>query len=115
MLGSEVEPLLGELGRECVVSDKEVDITDYNQLRDFIGEKITRWIVNCSAYTAVDRAEDEPDGRPCREQSGCSEIARLASEKKARLIHISTDYVFDGTKDGAYTEEDTPNPRGRTG
>lgn len=112
MLGSEVEPLLGESGRECVVSDKEVDITDYNQLRDFAGEKTISWIVNCSAYTAVDRAEDEPEAARAVNSRGVQNIARLASEKKARLIHISTDYVFDGTKDGAYTEEDSPNPRG---
>lgn len=112
MLGSEVESLLSGSGREFIVSDKEIDITDRERLSDFTHDKKISWIVNCSAYTAVDRAEDEPDSAYAINERGVGNIAHMAAQKKARLIHVSTDYVFDGFKSMPYEEDDLPNPQG---
>ncbi len=112
MLGSEVERLLHENGIEFISSDREVDITDYSRLQNFVGERSITWIINCSAYTAVDKAEDEPEAAFKVNADGAGNIARIAASSGARLIHISTDYVFDGEKNGAYTEEDRTNPIG---
>ena len=61
MLGTEVEALLQQRNLSCVTSDKEVDITNPDRLQQFVADKALSWIINCSAYTAVDRAEDEPE------------------------------------------------------
>ncbi len=110
MLGSEVEALLRETGREYSLSDKEVDITSPEALSNFARDKRISWIINCSAYTAVDRAEDEPESAFGINSRGVGNIARIANEKRARLIHISTDYVFDGEQNEPYTEDDSTRP-----
>lgn len=115
MLGSDVEELLRRTSREHIASDREVDITDYVQLRDFTADKKIDCILNCSAYTAVDKAEDEEDFANRINGDGVANIARLAREKHARLIHISTDYVFNGAKEGEYTEDDETGPVGAYG
>ena len=93
-------------------SDKEVDIANKEQLQGFVSDRPLSWIINCSAYTAVDKAEDEPDLAFRINADGSRNIAEIAKNKGAKLIHISTDYVFDGTKEGVYTETDKPNPLG---
>ena len=95
-----------------LASDKEVDITDQEQLQRFVSDKPISWIINCSAYTAVDKAEDESELALRINADGPRNIAKIAKNKGAKLIHISTDYVFDGTKEEAYTETDSPNPLG---
>ena len=112
MLGSEVHKLLAESEMSYLVSDLEVDITDISRLRSHVGEQPLSWIINCSAYTAVDRAEDERKLAFRINSDGVHNLATIAAEKKAKLIHISTDYVFDGNKEGAYLETDPPNPTG---
>ena len=69
-------------------------------------------IVNAAAYTAVDQAEDEPELAFAINAASAGAIARAAFEAGLPIIQISTDYVYDGTKDGAYVETDTPNPQG---
>ncbi|MDP3283926.1 MAG: dTDP-4-dehydrorhamnose reductase [Desulfobacterales bacterium] len=110
MLGSEVETLLIRQKRNYVATDMETDITDTGQLKEFAAEKPLSWIINCAAYTAVDKAEDEPERAFKINADGPLNIAQTAVKKNARLIHISTDYVFDGAKEGAYLETDLPNP-----
>lgn len=112
MLGSEVHRRLEACKHEHIATDLEVDITDPRALSEFSGPLALSWIVNCSAYTAVDRAEDEPEQAFRINAEGVRNLARVARMKKARLLHISTDYVFDGRKEGAYLETDTPNPSG---
>src|SRR3989339_692395 len=112
MLGSEVYKLLVEGAMPHLASDLEVDITDINRLRSYVGDRSLSWIINCSAYTAVDRAEDERELTFRINSDGIKNIALIAAEKKAKLIHISTDYVFDGNKESAYLETDPPNPTG---
>jgi dTDP-4-dehydrorhamnose reductase len=110
MLGSDVEEALKEKKFQYAATDLEVDITDIETLRRFVRDKTFKWIINCSAYTAVDRAEVEPVKAFQVNAQGPLNIAEVANQIGAKLIHISTDYVFDGEKDGAYTEDDIPNP-----
>jgi dTDP-4-dehydrorhamnose reductase len=98
-------------GVEPMLADRSVlDITDYERV-----VAVARWrpnvIVNTAAYTAVDRAEQEPDLAMAVNAQGVIHLARIAQELDATLIHLSTDYVFDGTKDGWYTEDDEPSPK----
>jgi dTDP-4-dehydrorhamnose reductase len=111
MLGSDVEKLLRTSKIEFIETDLEVDISDYRSLEDFSRGKKVDWIVNCAAYTNVDAAEDEQELAFRINADGPRNLARIAEKLNAKLIHISTDYVFDGMKENAYTEEDQPNPQ----
>lgn len=115
MLGTEVHRRLQARDLEHVATDLDVDIAESQGLHAFMDRLDLSWIVNCSAYTAVDRAEDEPEQAFRINAEGVRNIALLAREKGARLIHISTDYVYDGQKEGAYLETDLPNPMGTYG
>src|SRR5450759_4943156 len=112
MLGREVEALLQKKELAYIASDQEIDITNLDELQIFSVDKPISWIINCAAYTAVDKAEDEPDLAFKINADGPRNIAEIAKNKGAKLINISTDYVFDGTKAGAYVETDTSNPLG---
>lgn len=112
MLGTEVHRRLQVLNLEHVVTDLDVDIADRQALKTFADRLDLSWIINCSGYTAVDRAEDEPEQAFRINGDGVRNLALLAREKGARFLHISTDYVFDGRKEGQYLEMDTPNPLG---
>jgi dTDP-4-dehydrorhamnose reductase len=112
MLGTEVGFLLGERGVKFIASDKEVDIADPRAIDRYAGGHSLEWLVNCSGYTAVDMAEDEPEVAFRINAEGAGNLAAFAKKGNAKLLHISTDYVFDGTKRGAYLEDDTPNPLG---
>ncbi|GAA0616099.1 dTDP-4-dehydrorhamnose reductase [Paenochrobactrum glaciei] len=68
-------------------------------------------IVSAAAYTAVDKAEDEPDLAYAVNATGAGAVAEAAAKLNIPIVHISTDYVFDGTKAGLYTELDAPNPQ----
>ena len=127
MLGTEIEALLkervgghdpnsSEFGivsqnvHDYIATDQEVDITNPGRLQEFAARKGLTWIINCAAYTAVDRAEDEPERASRINADGPRNIAHVAAAQGAKLIHISTDYVFDGAKDAPYEETDLPNP-----
>ncbi len=115
MLGGEVDALLKANGLPFQGSDSETDIADEQALRRFCQERMggrVSWILNCAAYTAVDQAEEEPQAAFRVNAQGARNLAELASSLDARLIHISTDYVFDGRKRQPYVEEDTPAPLG---
>jgi dTDP-4-dehydrorhamnose reductase len=124
MLGTELSRLLEKRGVPFTGTDRDVDITDPAALHAYAEGRSVRgrlsWIVNCAAYTAVDKAED--DVQTCRNLNtvGPGNIARTAKKFGARLIHLSTDYVFDGqgireAASGAprpYREDDDTNPIG---
>jgi len=112
MLGTEVELLLKEYQMTYVATDCELDINNFKQLNDFSEEIDLSWIINCAAYNAVDQAEDNPEIAYKVNAHGPLNIALIAKKNKAKLIHFSTDYVFDGTKETAYLETDLPNPLG---
>ncbi len=110
MLGREIADQLGANGLSVVGTDREVDITEPRSLRSFTSGRKVEWIVNCAAYTAVDRAEDEPEIARALNADGAGNIARTASEIGARMVHISTDYVFDGHGVRPYREDDPVAP-----
>lgn len=113
LLGSEVEGLLRARGAPYLASDRELDITRADAVDAFLADRdrdAPAWIVNCSGYTAVDAAEDEPDRAFAVNEGGVRNLAVAARRIGAAMVHLSTDYVFDGTREGAYTEEDPPNP-----
>lgn len=112
MLARDVIALCKESGFELLESDIEVDITDYGKLRAFAQNNPVSAIVNCSAYTAVDRAEDEPDRAFLINETGTENIATVARNLNVPLIHISTDYVFDGKDDSPIDENAVPSPSG---
>ena len=109
-VGWELHRTLCPLG-EIVATDRhDLDITDFHKLRETVRALKPQVIVNATAYTAVDKAEEEPELAMRINGSAPGVLAEEAKRCGALLVHYSTDYVFDGTKNGPYTEEDTPNP-----
>jgi dTDP-4-dehydrorhamnose reductase len=115
MLGRQLVAEFTARGRAFFASDREVDILDPRALRGFCRDKRIGWIVNCAAYTAVDRAEDEPERALALNADGVENLARLAAELNAKLVHFSTDYVFAGDRGEPYQEDDAPRPLSRYG
>jgi dTDP-4-dehydrorhamnose reductase len=109
MLGREIEVFCQTSNIPYVASDREVDICQPQALKDFYENKNIQWIINCSAYTAVDKAEEEKGHAYHLNCIGVGNIARVA-RRDTKIIHFSTDYVFDGEKDTEYFEDDKPNP-----
>lgn len=110
MLGQEIAGKFEEKGLAFTATDRETDITNLQILRDFTTGKGISWIVNCSAYTAVDKAEEEKDLAYLINETGVKNIGIVAAELNVPVIHVSTDYVFPGTKDEALTEEEPTGP-----
>lgn len=115
----------GQLGRELqkaanlqnypkfnfIFRDVEtLDITDKAQISAFINKYNINIIINAAAYTAVDKAETEADFAYSINESGAANLADIAREYDLLLIHISTDYVFDGTSKNPYKTTDVTNP-----
>jgi dTDP-4-dehydrorhamnose reductase len=115
MLGREICNFFEKTKFKFISSDIDVDISVYENLLKFIGNMKIDWIVNCAAYTAVDKAEDETDLAFKINSLGAENIAKFANEIGAKLIHISTDYVFSGDKETEYLETDLPDPTGAYG
>jgi len=112
MLGRELSIILEESGLPFSGTDSEVDITDMSALENFIKNKSFNWIINCAAYTAVDKAEDDTDLCNRINVLGAENISICSKKIGARFIHISTDYVFDGKGSVPYKEDDLTNPIG---
>ena len=105
MLGNEICRQLTENNIQFVRSDVDVDITDIEALDQFAKCWAVTWIINCAAYTAVDKAESDIELAHKLNVDGPANIAKVAKKYGAKLIHISTDYVFDGTGDTPRTED----------
>lgn len=88
----------------------DLDITNETALSAFIKAGKPEVIINCAAYTAVDKAEQEKEKAFLINAGAVKNLAALSKAKGIFLIHISTDYVFDGTGNKPYTESDLPNP-----
>lgn len=91
-------------------SHTELDITDRAAVSSALQKFQPDLVINAAAYTAVDKAESEKDKAYAVNAHGAANIAKAAETSQARLIHISTDFVFDGTKSRPYLPEDIPNP-----
>jgi len=113
MLGTELSLLLEKNNIPFTGTDRELDITDLAALETFIENTAAfDCIINCAAYTAVDKAEDDIES--CRRLNtlGPANIALCAKKSGSRLIHISTDYVFNGLGTRPYREDDPTDPTG---
>ncbi|MBW1776357.1 MAG: dTDP-4-dehydrorhamnose reductase [Deltaproteobacteria bacterium] len=114
----------GQLGRELALSARikglaaagadlpEVDITEAASVRSFIASVRPSVVVNAAAYTQVDQAESDPQTAFAVNAKGPERLARLCAQRRLPLIHISTDYVFDGKGEKPYREDDPVNPLG---
>lgn len=89
----------------------ELDITDLKAVDSFIKENNIKYIINCAAYTAVDKAEDDVDLCYKINRDAVANLGLAATNNNAKVIHISTDYVYDGTANKPYVETDTVNPQ----
>ena len=101
------------LGVELLaLSSGELDLTEAGAVRRRVAEERPGLIINAAAYTAVDRAESERERAFAVNGQGAANLAVAAREAGARLIHLSTDFVFDGEKSSPYLPDDAPNPLG---
>lgn len=118
-LGSELHELINYNSlSDCrfIFTDiNTLDITDKILIEDFIKNNNINLILNCAAYTAVDKAETETDKATLINTIAPSYLAEAAEKNNAKLIHISTDYVFDGTSSIPYKEDDFTNPKSAYG
>jgi dTDP-4-dehydrorhamnose reductase len=109
-VGYELCRTLAPVGQVTAIDFPEIDLTRPESIRDWIARTAPAVIVNAAAYTAVDKAETETER--CRQINSVAPglIAQAARETGALVVHYSTDYVYEGTKQSAYVEEDAPNP-----
>lgn len=103
---------LKDLGELIVVGHEQLDLSQPESIRAVVRELKPGLIINAAAHTAVDQAESEPDLAFAINATSPGVLAEEAAALGIPLIHYSTDYVFDGSKDGPWTESDTPNPLG---
>ena len=89
---------------------KDFDLVDFEATEKFIVNYIPDVVIHCAAYTAVDKAEEEQGLCYVVNASATENIAEICKKINAKMLYISTDYVFDGTKDGFYEVDDIPNP-----
>lgn len=109
-LGWELQRTLAPLGDVTALDYPEINFAEIESLRQVIQSTRPNVIVNAAAYTAVDKAESEPEIAMAINAAAPGVLAEEALQLKAALIHFSTDYVFDGTKGTPYEESDLPNP-----
>ncbi len=94
------------------IARNDLDISNTEAMQSYFLDKTFDVIINCAAYTAVDKAESEQDLAKAINTTALETLARIAKEKAISLIHISTDYVFDGKNYKPYLETDPTNPQG---
>jgi dTDP-4-dehydrorhamnose reductase len=112
MLGAELAETFLRKGLDFVGTGHEMDILDEAGLAAFVAGRDLSWIVNCAAYTKVDRAEDEVEACRRLNAEGPASLASLAHRMGARLLHISSDYVFDGSVERPRREDEAVAPLG---
>ena len=110
-VGFELKNKLSALGEVVATDREELDLTNLNAIRTFIDQTRPDIIINPAAYTAVDKAESEPEIAYQINTLAPEVLADKARELDIPLVHFSTDYVFDGLKKEAYVETDKTNPQ----
>jgi dTDP-4-dehydrorhamnose reductase len=110
-VGFELQRALAPLGHIVAVGQTECDLADQTALRRLVREIKPDIIVNPAAYTAVDKAESDPDRAFTINGVAPKILGEEATRLGALIVHYSTDYVFDGGKETFYTEDDIPNPQ----
>jgi dTDP-4-dehydrorhamnose reductase len=109
-VGWELQRTLAPLGEVIAPSRSDLELTDQHAIRRAVRTSKPSLIVNAAAYTAVDKAEEEPELAMAVNGIAPGILAEEAALNKALFVHYSTDYIFDGTKGSPYNEEDLPNP-----
>ncbi len=110
-LGNEIKIIAQKSATNFIFTDaKQLDITNKKVVKAFFSQYKPDYCINCAAYTAVDLAEEEREKAYAINVLGTQYLAEEAKKHNTTLIHISTDFVFDGAKNTPYTEEDIPNP-----
>lgn len=111
MLGSDLCPMLEDSGYEVIETTiDELDITDKNEVNEVIDDVKPDYVIHCAAYTNVDKAEEEFEIADKINSVGTRNVAEACKRNNTVLVYISTDYVFDGTKDTPYLPNDKTNP-----
>ncbi|MDR0992171.1 MAG: dTDP-4-dehydrorhamnose reductase [Ruminococcus sp.] len=109
-VGSECADILG--GRAVAPSETELDLTDRAAVADFFAANPDiEAVIHCAAYTAVDRAEDDRERCFAVNETATANIAAEAAKIGAKMLYVSTDYVFDGKKNSPYKTDDSTNPQ----
>jgi len=112
-LGSELFSIQKYFGHQFFfTSTQDVDITNSTSVTDFISENAIELVINCAAYTAVDKAEEDIENANKVNHIGVRNIVQACEKSHAKLIHISTDYVFNGESEIALKPTDQVNPIG---
>ncbi len=110
-LGKEFQRTLKEFGHEVLALRREdLDITDLKKVKEAISQYNPHIILNCAAYNFVDKAEEDFDIAYNINAQGVRNLAFASKKKDIHIIHYSSDYVFDGSKEDFYAEDDKPNP-----
>ncbi|KIM04112.1 MAG: dTDP-4-dehydrorhamnose reductase [Sulfurovum sp. AS07-7] len=111
-LGSEIQELSVDYPYSFHFTDSDtLDIINEEAIKKFITHNNINTIINCAAYTAVDKAESDEINADLVNHIAVRYLAQIAKEKEIKLVHISTDYVFDGTNYKPYIETDATNPQ----
>jgi len=112
-LGHEVVRVFAGLGHEVLKPSRQaMDFMVPDQVAEAVRSSHADWVVNCAAYTQVDRAESEPEAAFTVNRDSAGRLAQAVAETGGRLVHVSTDFVFDGRQSVPYREDDAPNPLG---
>ena len=110
-VGSEIKDLSLEYNYNFLFTNRNnLDIADKKKIEEFVSKNNVDVIINCAAYTAVDKAEEEKDLVELVNCTAVKYLAEISEENNIKFIHISTDYVFDGRNYKPYNETDTTNP-----
>ena len=109
-LGQELQQTLVPYGEVVAVDRKTLDLSQPDQIRELVQQLQPQIVINAAAYTAVDQAQKEPETARMINAIAPTILAQEVQKLKALLIHVSTDYVFDGSKNHPYTEDDLTNP-----
>jgi len=112
MLASDLIPMLEKKGDVICGCRPGFDITDPDKVNKSLKAYMPDIVINCAAYTAVDKAESDKEAAFGINEKGAENLARACRETGAKLVHVSTDFVFDGKSNQPYTEDDTTNPAG---
>ena len=110
-LGNAFQEILPSKHEFVAARHADLDITRLQDIGAFLDLHQPDWVFNAAAYNQVDRAEQDREGAFLLNEQGPRNLAQASAERGIGLVHVSTDYVFDGTLGRPYTEEDRPNPQ----
>jgi dTDP-4-dehydrorhamnose reductase len=112
-VGKELVSIANQRGFDVIAAGRaELDITKLKNIESYVEVHQPDLVINAAAYTAVDKAEEEQYIAYAINRNGVANLAAVSKEKNIPLLHISTDYVFDGAKSEAYSENDAVSPLG---